>query len=41
MGAARSNWKLLKKGRPQGSVVGLFAYNAHTNDLIMEFSGRL
>ena len=35
IGAVRSDWKLLRKGTPQGSVMGPFAYNAHTNDLVL------
>ncbi len=35
MGVVRSDWQLLRKGTPQGSVMGPFAYNAHTNDLIL------
>ncbi len=35
IGVVRSEWKLLRKGTPQGSVMGSFAYNAHTNDLVL------
>ena len=31
----KSEWLLPKKGAPQGSHFGPFAYNVHTNDLIM------
>ncbi len=35
----RSDWKRLRKGTPQGAVMGPFAYNAHTNDLILVLAG--
>ncbi len=35
LGTERSGWKRLRKGTPQGSAMGPFAYNAHTNDLIL------
>ncbi len=35
MAVVRSDWQILRKGTPQGSVMGPFAYNAHTNDLIL------
>ncbi len=40
MGTARSDWLRLTKGTPQGirSVMGPFAYNVYTNDLIMLLS---
>ncbi len=31
----RGGWTRLRKVTPQGSVMGPFAYNAHTNDLIL------
>ena len=38
MGKARSDWLRLSKGTPQGSVMGPFAYNVYTNDLVMLLS---
>ena len=35
LGSARSEWLLLTKGAPQGSIMGPFSYNVHSNDLIM------
>ncbi len=38
MDTARSDWLRLTEGTSQGSVMGPFAYNAYTNDLIMRLS---
>ncbi len=35
IGTERSCWKRLRKGTPQGSIMGPVVYNAHTNDLIL------
>jgi hypothetical protein len=35
IGIARSEWLELTKGAPQGSIMGPFSYNVHSNDLIM------
>ena len=35
LGSARSDWLPLKKGAPQGSIMGPFSYNVHSNDLIV------
>ncbi len=35
LGSAKSDWLLLMKGAPQGSMFGPFSYNVHSNDLIM------
>ena len=39
-GCARSEWLRLTKGAPQGSIMGPFSYNVHSNDLII-FLARL
>jgi hypothetical protein len=31
----RSDWKGIVKGAPQGSLMGPFTYNVHTNDLLL------
>ena len=33
-GSTRSEWLELQKGAPQGSLIGPFAYNVHSNDLL-------
>ena len=34
VGNVKSNWKSLTKGAPQGSLMGPFTYNVHSNDLL-------
>ena len=38
LGSVRSGWLPVIKGAPQGSLLGPFAYNTHSNDLLLEMS---